>query len=375
MIVLKPKKAWKIESGNKGIFVFMAQHFLLSANARRLSLTQVVGLADAEILALLKNARWGTEDEQVCPRCGVRHSAYFINTRQQWQCKHCHARFSITTGTIFQFHKLSLRQILMALYLFTTESKGLSAVSLSHKLNVQYKTAWVLLHKLRESLNLTKDLTPLSGEVHSDGCYVNYYIRPKNFKHRRIDRRAKRNQRQDKACVMVFRQRAANQSIIKGANRSIVAMIKEENSDDILALTHRLVKANSMICADENAAYDLLNIHYRLERVNHSQEYCSIDGITNNLAESFFARFRRMITGVHHRISNNYMMHYANEIAWREDERRKSVKEKFTQLLNKCLSCPPSRHFVGYWQGNKRPIAVFGIASLSENEAHYHLVI
>ncbi|WP_236757406.1 transposase [Actinobacillus seminis] len=50
-----------------------------------MSLTQVVELADTEILSLLKKARWGTEDEQVFPRCGVRHCAYFINTRQQWQ--------------------------------------------------------------------------------------------------------------------------------------------------------------------------------------------------------------------------------------------------------------------------------------------------
>lgn len=350
----------------------MAQHFLLSAKARRLSLAQVAGLADTEILALLKKARWGTEEEQVCPRCGIRHSAYFIKTRQQWQCKHCHARFSITTGTIFKSHKLSLRQILIALYLFTTESKGLSAVALSHKLNVQYKTAWILLHKFRESLNLTKDLTTLSGEVHIDGCYVNYYLRPKNFKHKRIDRRAKRNQRKDKSCVMVFRQRAANQNRIQGADRSIVAVLKEENTQDILALTHKLVKPNSIICADENPAYDSLTLHYQLERVNHSQEYCSIEGITNNLAESFFARLRRMITGIHYRMSNRYLIQYANEIAWREDERRKSIQEKFNELLNKCLSCPPSCHFVGYWQGNKRPPVSFGVSSLSDNQ-QYHI--
>lgn len=349
----------------------MAQHFLLSAKARRFSLEQVAGLSDAEILALLKNARWGSDDEQVCPRCGIKHQAYFIKTRQQWQCKHCESRFSITTGTIFQFHKLPLRKILIALYLFTTESKGLSALSLSHKLNVQYKTAWTLLHKFREALNNTKDLTALSGEIHSDGCYVNHYIRPRNFKHKRIDRRAKCNQRKDKACVMVFRQRAANQDVMKGADRSIVALIKEENAKDVLELTHRLVQPDSTICTDENSAYDNLALHYNLGRVNHSQEYCSIGGITNNLAESFFGRLRRMIMGVHHRMENNYLMHYANETAWREDKRRKTTKEKFDELLNKCLRCPPSHHLTGYWQGNKRPPAVFGIASLSHNDEHY----
>ncbi|PJG84416.1 IS1595 family transposase [Conservatibacter flavescens] len=344
----------------------MAQHFLLSAKARHLSIEQVVGLSDSAILALLKHARWFSDDEQICPRCHTRHSAYFIKTRQQWQCKHCQYRFSITTGTIFQYHKLSLRQILIAILLFTTESKGLSAISLSHKLNVQYKTAWVLLHKFREGLDKAKDLTPLKGEVHIDGAYTNYYIRPKNFRHKRIDRRKKRYQREDKSCVLVFRQRAANQAVMKGADRTIVALIKEENTQDILDLTQRLVKPQSTIYADENPAYDSLTFHYDLWRVNHSQEYCSIEGITNNLAESFFARLRRAITGIYHKMKNKYLMYYANEMAWREDNRRKSVKEKFEQLLNCCLNALPSRDFTGYWQGNKKGEAVFGLASLTE---------
>ncbi|THA00100.1 IS1595 family transposase [Rodentibacter pneumotropicus] len=342
----------------------MAQHFLLSAKAHRLPIAQVAGLSDAEIFALLKNARWHSDTEQVCPRCGVCHQAYFIHTRQQFQCKHCQYRFSITTGTIFQFHKLTLRQILIALLLFVTESKGLSAISLSHKLNVQYKTAWVLLHKFRESLEKRKDLTPLHGEVHIDGAYVNYYIRPKNFRHKRIDRRKKRHQRKDKACVLVFRQRAKNQNIMKGADRSIVVLVKEENTQDILDLTQRLVKPNNTIHADENPAYDSLTFHYDLWRVNHSQEYRSIEGITNNLAESFFARLRRAITGIYHKMKNKYLMLYANEIVWREDNRRKSVKEKFNELLDKSLNCSPSRHLTGYWQSNKMPEARFGIHSL-----------
>ena len=97
-----------------------------------------------------------------------------------------------------------------------------------------------------------KTLHRLTGIVHIDGCYVNHYIRPKNFKHRRIDRHKKRYQRKDKACVMVFRQQAANQEIIKGADRTLVALVKEENADDTFALTHRLVAPKSTICADEN---------------------------------------------------------------------------------------------------------------------------
>ena len=133
---------------------------------------------------------------------------------------------------------------------------------------------------------------------------------------------------------MVFRQQAANQEIMKGADRTLVALVKEENADDMFALTHRLVAQKSTICADENPAYDGLAFHYDLCRVNHSQEYCSIDGTTNNLAESFFARFRRMIMGVYHKMGNNYM------------------------------KARPSRDLTGYWQGNKKPTAKFGLESL-----------
>ncbi|XHN43509.1 hypothetical protein O1Q79_01566 [Lonepinella sp. MS14434] len=236
---------------------------------------------------------------------------------------------------------------------------------------MQYKTAWVLLQKFRETLNLTKDLTPLQGEVHIDGCYVNHYIRPRNFKHKRIDRRAKRHQRKDKACVMVFRQKTANQDNFKGGDKSIVALIKEENSEDVQALTHALVKPNSKICADENPAYDNLIYHYDLWRVNHSQEYCSIDSITNNLAESFFARFRKLQKGIHHKLSNKYMMLYANETAWREDNRRKSEQEKFDDLLLRSLTTKPLKDFIGYWQGNKKGKPKFGLESVVANDTNY----
>lgn len=351
---------------------------LLLSAFRNFSSFDIYHLSEAEILILLKNARWKNSHcfyTVECPRCQIEHKAYFIASRQQWQCKHCQHRFSIKSGTIFHNTKLSLKKILVALYYFTINSKGISAVNLSRYINVQYKTSWTLLHKFREAIEKTQNLAPLKGVVHIDGCYVNNYIRPRNFKVQRIDRRKKCYQRKDKACVLVFRQQAANQEQIKGADRSIVALVKEENAEDVLALTRRLVTPNSTLYTDENSAYDSLAFHYDLWRVNHSNEYCSIDGITNNLAESFFARFRRMLMGVYHKMGNNYMMHYANEVAWREDLRYRTDKEKFENLLNRCLKAKPSKDLTGYWQGNKKPKAKFGLESLhASNDFHYSLV-
>lgn len=105
---------------------------------------------------------------------------------------------------------------------------------------MQYKTSWALLHKFREAVEKTQDYTPLTGIIHIDGCYVNNYLRPKNFKHKRINRRKRCHQRKDKSCVMVFRQQAANQEIIKGVDRTLVALVKEENADDMFGFNTSL---------------------------------------------------------------------------------------------------------------------------------------
>ncbi len=67
----------------------MAQHFLLSAKARTLSVRKVMELSNSEAFTVFKELRWGTGDEVVCPVCGTIGKHYFKPTRMQWQCKDC----------------------------------------------------------------------------------------------------------------------------------------------------------------------------------------------------------------------------------------------------------------------------------------------
>ncbi|MBL28925.1 MAG: IS1595 family transposase, partial [Rhodospirillaceae bacterium] len=79
----------------------MAQHFLLSAEARTLSLVKVMRLSDAEAYETFKNVRWaGNDGEPVCPRCGC-VAVYEYQSRRIFKCKGCMAQFSVTTATIF----------------------------------------------------------------------------------------------------------------------------------------------------------------------------------------------------------------------------------------------------------------------------------
>lgn len=130
----------------------MASHFPLTRKARSLSSIKIARLSDDETLSMLYALRWGCDNKQVCPKCGVKHQAYFISTRKQWRCKYCKHTFSITSGTIFANHKLSLQTYLFAIALFVNAVKGIPALQLSRDLGVQYKTAYVLAQKLRKSL-------------------------------------------------------------------------------------------------------------------------------------------------------------------------------------------------------------------------------
>jgi hypothetical protein len=102
---------------------------------------------------------------------------------------------------------------LAAIAIYTNAVKGISALQMGRGLDVQYKTAFVLCHKIRESLMEQRDASQLSGEVHMDSAYVNGHVRPANKKVDRVDRRMAVNQRQDKRCVFVMRQKATSLEI------------------------------------------------------------------------------------------------------------------------------------------------------------------
>ena len=335
----------------------MPQHFLLTAEARSLSVREVFALSDEAAFDLFREVRWGKGEEVVCPECGVAERHWFLPSRRQWRCKACTHTFSVTSGTIFAHHKLPLRVYLGAVALYTNAVKGLSALQMCRDLGVQYKTAFVLMHKLRESLMVQREETPLCGEVQIDGAYVGGHVRPQNKKEDRVDRRLAGNQSPDKRCILVMRENHPEESAVPepvGARRTLSFVIGRENQADVGALAARFIAPGTVVSADESDAYNLLHARFPMRRVNHQCEYQADDGTTNNQAESYFSRFRRMEIGQTHKFGIRYLANYANEAAYREDTRRLSNGEIFRDILSKCARTPTHRDWCGYWQGNKR---------------------
>lgn len=95
--------------------------------------------------------------------------------------------------------------------------------------------------------------------------------------------------------------------------------------------------------------WDRLHAKFDTRRINHSEAY-SHDGACTNMAESFFSRLRRAEIGTHHHIAGPYLNAYANEMAWREDQRRQSNGSQFTMMVAAAMAHPVSRQWKGYWQ-------------------------
>ena len=185
----------------------MAQRFLLSTKARTLSLAQVLRLSDQEAYDQFKAIRFADNGgEAFCPKCGSL-DLYNLPRRKMWRCKGCPCQFSVTSGTIFASRKLSIRDILAAIAIFANGAKGHSALQLSRDLDVQYKTAFVMAHKLREAMASEDVGAKVSGKVEIDGMYVGGYVKPANYKEHRLDRRLLANQSGKRQSVIVARER------------------------------------------------------------------------------------------------------------------------------------------------------------------------
>lgn len=320
----------------------MTQHFLLSASARSLSLAQIARLSDQEAHDKFCELRWHDNGgKPYCPHCGS-VEIYSYETRRIFKCKACRRQFSATSGTLFHSRKLPPRSYLLAIAIFVNGAKGHAALQLSRDLNVQYKTAFVLSHKLREALasQVHDPAAPgLAGEVHIDGLYTGGHQRPANRKEDRTDRRFADAQSGKRQVVVVARERYG---------RTLPFVVAKES--DGVPLIRQHVASGSVIHADEAAGWDRLLASYEMKRVNHSREFKSEDGACTNEAESYFSRLRRAQYGIHHRIAGPYLDQYANEMAWREDNRRVPNGMQWKWIGQTALRLPKSTAWRGYWQ-------------------------
>jgi transposase-like protein len=325
----------------------MSQHFLLSAKARTLSLASVLRMTDQEAETAFRNVRW-TDGKAVCPHCECPtvYECRRTNGSLRFRCKACRKDFSVTSGTLFAHHKMPLRQYLAAIAIFINEVKGKSALALSRDLDCQYKTAFVLSHKLREAMATELKGMQIGGEgktAEVDGAYFGGYIKPENHKEDRVDRRLAKNQNGKRQVVVVMRERGG---------RTLPAVFKSESA--ALSFITSRVAPETRLMADEASSWNDLHAKFDVSRIDHSKLYSDQNGVYTNGAEEFFSRMRRAEIGHHHHIAGQYLIRYAQESAWREDHRRVDNGTQVRAVATLAMKAQTSVDWCGYWQRHVR---------------------
>jgi len=230
-----------------------------------------------------------------------------VPDRILYVCLDCGEQFSVTEGTIFNDTHLPLDKWLMAVALMVNAKKGLSALQMKRDLNVAYKTAWYLNHRIRKAMGLIEaaDETPLSGTVEADETYIGG----------KYDKRRKRN-RYDKPAVFGVIERdgkARTCHMPKVTLKNVVNKIKDNVSIEAPAIyTDESRFYGTTAGCIQNHNHETVN-HSAKEWVRGDVHTCTIDG--------YWGLLKRGIIGSFHQISIKHLHRYLSEFQFRWNHR------------------------------------------------------
>jgi len=246
----------------------------------------------------------------VCPHCGGVERVYDLSKTRTGlkKCGQCRKQFTVRVGTIFEDSHLPMHKWLQAVYLMCASKKGVSAAQLSRTLEVQYKTAWFLAHRIREAMR-SGELAPFGGgggAVEVDETFIG--TEPGAVKKRGAGHKMK-------VLTLVDRETGrAKSMVLDDLKAETVAPILRENIAKEAALMTD--EANRYVAlGKEFASHDVVN-HGRDEYVRYGSPM-----ITTNTVEGYFSVFKRGMRGVYQHCSKKHLHRYMAEFDFRYSER------------------------------------------------------
>ncbi len=267
---------------------------------------------------LMRKIKW-PNGKVICPHCGGDRCAEKADAKRL-RCKDCRKDFSYKVGTIFEDSPLGLDKWFVAVWSIANCKNGISSHELGRALGVTQKTAWFMLHRIREAMK-TGTFTKLKGEVESDETFVGGEARNMHT--------AKREKK-------IRGRGAVGKTIVHGLlERGGEVRAKVVNSTEATTLLpeiRRNVDSTAMVYTDAHRGYTDLGATHMHQTVDHVEKYVSGRVHTNGL-ENFWSLLKRGLKGTYVAVAPFHLIRYVDEQAFRFNKRKTNDGTRFLEAL------------------------------------------
>jgi transposase-like protein len=260
--------------------------------------------------------RWLEGDGPTCPECNSgKDRQHWLKNQKRWQCRDCAKQHSVKVGTIFEDSAIPLQKWLPAMWLLANCKNGISSYELAKDIGVTQKSAWFMLHRIREALHDTRTHKfGFGGPVESDETFVG----PNPAKMHK-DRKAKIQARDEfkggfiaKTAVHGVLDRELRQVRAK-----VLPNIKRSTLQEAIL---KNVTPFAKVYTDEASGYEGLGRNFVHAIVNHSQEYVSGQVHTQGI-ENFWSLLKRTLRGTYVAVEPFHLDQYLSEQVFRYNNR------------------------------------------------------
>lgn len=284
----------------------------------------------------MEGLRW--PNGPVCPHCG-NTKAYFLtpksgsratgqggkrSIRRVWKCAKCRRQFSVLTKTIFHGSKIPLQKWVMVMFAMVSSKNGISAREVERTYDVDTKTAWFMLHRIREAMKRQPaalfSAEPMKGTIAADETFIGGANKNRHA--------AKRDRSIPKAAVLTLVNKETGE-----ARSKVVPNVRGHN---LKWAMQQELHSSSILHTDEAASYGTFSWMFAgHETVNHAAgEYSRLSGkVTTNQAENFFSQLKRSLDGTHHHVSAEHLPRYLAEFDFRYTTRTLDDSARMRRLM------------------------------------------
>ncbi len=292
---------------------------------------------EADAYRVLEDLRW--DGKPVCPHCGSINDHYFLKPRagvrkdnrgretqrRLWKCRDCRQQFSVLTGTVMHGTHIPVSKWVMVFFEMCASKNGVAAREIERKYDLTPRSAWFMLHRIREAMTASPSGGLFTGTVVADETWVGG--EPKN---RHANKRVGSKQgKTDKTPVVSL----INKSTGEVRSR-VVANVDGKTLRKVI--TDNVAMKASTLHTDSAPTYEAIGADMAGHvAVNHTIGQYVLNGAGTNQAENYFSQLKRSIDGTHHHVSPEHLDRYLAEFDFRYSTCDMSDTERMHRLAGK----------------------------------------